>query len=102
MRVASHKTLATSATPLRGWIAVPSDNSRAYFVIYNAFAFWIDFICIIYVGIVIFSFFFIASDVRVGNIGLALIQLFQLERDENLERPRNPNDFSRTSQRTPN
>jgi ATP-binding cassette subfamily C (CFTR/MRP) protein 4 len=32
-----------------------------YLAIYNAFAFWIDFINTIYVGIVIFSFFFIAS-----------------------------------------
>ncbi|KAH0807341.1 hypothetical protein GEV33_015450 [Tenebrio molitor] len=57
-------------------------HSAAYYMylaIYNAFAFWTDFISTIYVGIVIFSFFFITSDVRVGNIGLALIQLFQIE-----------------------
>jgi ATP-binding cassette subfamily C (CFTR/MRP) protein 4 len=42
-------------------------HSAAYYMylaIYNAFAFWIDFISTIYVGIVIFSFFFIAS----GNL----------------------------------
>ncbi|XP_026807567.1 probable multidrug resistance-associated protein lethal(2)03659 isoform X2 [Rhopalosiphum maidis] len=44
----------------------------------QAFGFWLDLVCIIYIGIVIFSFFAIGNDNYGGNIGLTITQIITL------------------------
>ncbi|KAF2896736.1 hypothetical protein ILUMI_09443 [Ignelater luminosus] len=44
----------------------------------TAFGFWLDLICVTYIGIVTFSFLFIKSEQYSGNIGLAITQAISL------------------------
>ncbi|KAF2886605.1 hypothetical protein ILUMI_19568, partial [Ignelater luminosus] len=44
----------------------------------RAFGFWLDLICVIYIGMVTFSFFFMKGEIYGGNVGLAITQAINL------------------------
>ncbi|XP_050518856.1 ATP-binding cassette sub-family C member 4-like [Diabrotica virgifera virgifera] len=56
-------------------------HSAAFFMYLGAnrtFGFWLDFICVIYIGLVILSLIFVERETFGGNIGLALTQTLAL------------------------
>ncbi|CAG9854733.1 unnamed protein product [Phyllotreta striolata] len=56
-------------------------NSAAYFLYVGAnrtFGFWLDFLCVVYVAMVILALLFVKSETYGGNMGLALTQAMAL------------------------
>jgi ABC-type multidrug transport system fused ATPase/permease subunit len=56
-------------------------NTSAYFLfisVIRAFAFWLDLVCVLYIGIVTFTFVAMGDKTPGGNVGLAITQVISL------------------------